>query len=52
MNFWVSFAAFLLACAAVYYAVSINGATEHAGGHDDHAHGHDDHGHGKGHGHH
>jgi hypothetical protein len=42
---WVG--AIAVASAFLYGALSINGKTEHAGGHD--SHGHDDHGHGHGH---
>ncbi len=53
MNFWTAFAGVLVASVIVFIATSINGKTEHAGGHDDHGHGgghgHDDHGHGHGH---
>ncbi|MFZ5815893.1 MAG: hypothetical protein ACOY93_11390 [Bacillota bacterium] len=45
MNFWMWVLALVAASALVYFALSINGKTEHAGGHDDHGHGHDDHGH-------
>lgn len=50
MSFWTAFGAIVVATAIVYVGLSLNGKTEHAGGHDDHGHGHDDHGHG-GHGH-
>jgi|GEM_PF-3286114 len=42
MNFWVWFGLFIVASAAVYGALSINGKDEPAAG----GHGHDDHGHG------
>lgn len=48
MNFWMWIGAIALASAVVYFALSINGKTEHAGHADQ---GHDDHGHG-GSGHH
>lgn len=49
MNFWTAFIGVVVASVVVFIALSINGKTEGADGHD--AHGHDDHGHG-GHGHH
>lgn len=44
MNYWMWILALVGASAVIYFALSINGKTEHTGGHDDH--GHDDHGHG------
>lgn len=51
MTFWTWLIAVAAASVLVIIGLSLNGKTEHAGGHDDH--GHDDHGHGgHGHGHH
>jgi hypothetical protein len=45
MNFWIAVGAYVVACAVVYMALSINGKTEQAGGHDSHDHGHGAHAH-------
>jgi len=44
--FWTWVGALVVASGIVYFALSINGKTEQAGGHDDHGHG------GHGHDHH
>lgn len=39
MSFWTALVGIVVASGVVFIAVSINGKTETAGGHDDHGHG-------------